>query len=94
MNVKWYLKREGLLDRHSSPTLDYYLVMTGSHAGAISSKAGTRPWRIDSVYLFDSHDLLDEQQRRGVKIGIARAFGKLRGVPPRSIPTQRVSPSP
>jgi hypothetical protein len=71
VNVKWYLKREGLLDMHSSPSLDYYLVMTGPRAAAISSKAGTRPWRIDSVYLFNSHELLEEQQRRGVKIGIA-----------------------
>jgi hypothetical protein len=71
VNVKWYLKREGVLDMQSSPTLDYYLVMTGPRAAPISSKAGTRPWRIDSVYLFNSHDLLAEQQMRGVKIGIA-----------------------
>ena len=70
VNVKWYLKREGLLDMHSSPSLDHYLVMTGPRAAAVSSKAGTRPWRIDSVYLFNAHDLRYEQQARGIKIGI------------------------
>jgi hypothetical protein len=28
VNVKWYLKQEGLLDISESPALDYYLVLT------------------------------------------------------------------
>jgi hypothetical protein len=30
VNIKWYLKREGLLDMTEAHVLDYYLVMTGS----------------------------------------------------------------
>lgn len=29
VNVKWYLKREGLIDMTESPALDYYLILTG-----------------------------------------------------------------
>jgi hypothetical protein len=29
VNIKWYLKREGLLDMTEADVLDYYLVMTG-----------------------------------------------------------------
>jgi hypothetical protein len=36
VNIKWYLKREGLLDTMESDTLDYYLVLTGPPSAAIS----------------------------------------------------------
>jgi hypothetical protein len=36
LNIKWYLKREGLLDTMESDTLDYYLVLTGPPSAAIS----------------------------------------------------------
>jgi hypothetical protein len=71
VNVKWYLKREGILDVTASDALDYYLVMTGPAAAAMSSRGGTRPWCIESVYLFDARRLLDELRARGVKIGVA-----------------------
>lgn len=71
VNVKWYLKREALLDVTESPTLDYYLVMTGPASAAASSRGGTRPWCIESVYLFNAKQLLDELRTRGVKIGVA-----------------------
>lgn len=78
VNVKWYLKREGLLDLTVSDALDFYLVMTGPPGPAASSRGGVRPWCIHNVYLFDARWLLDEQRARGVKIGIAssvpRAF--------------------
>ena len=71
VNIKWYLKREGLLDMTLTDTLDYYLVMTGP-AGAPSSSAGrVRPWLIDDVYLFDARQLSLVQQSRGVKVGPA-----------------------
>jgi hypothetical protein len=38
VNVKWYLKREGILDMTTSETLDYYLVMTGPVSAAVSSQ--------------------------------------------------------
>src|SRR5687768_3076419 len=58
VNVKWYLKREGMLDMTRSEVLDEYLVMTGPVSAAASSHGRTRPWRIDSVYLFDARIVL------------------------------------
>lgn len=52
VNLKWYLKQEGLLDISESPNLDYYLVLTGPRSSLLTSRGGTRPWRIDHVYLF------------------------------------------
>ncbi|MBB5786375.1 hypothetical protein [Jiangella mangrovi] len=76
VNVKWYLKREGILDMTTSEVLDYYLVMTGPSASAASSRGGVRPWCIHNVYLFDARELLEVQRARGVKIGIASSVPK------------------
>lgn len=70
VNVKWYLKRENLLDMTEDPTLDYYLVLSGPKVSARDDRT-LRPWRIDAVYLFDAQALLAEQRARGVKTGIA-----------------------
>ena len=70
VNVKWYLKREGLLDMTPSPALDYYLVLAGPNAASGDVKS-LRPWLVTSVYLFDARQLLAEQMERNVKIGIA-----------------------
>ena len=74
VNVKWYLKREGLLDTTDCPELDYYLVLAGPPGSATSSQAGTRPWCIDAVYLFDAHQLRAQQTARGVKQGVASSI--------------------
>ena len=58
VNIKWYLKQEGVLDMTESAALDFYLVLSGPHSAAVSSRSSTRPWRIDAVYLFDAADLL------------------------------------
>lgn len=71
VNIKWYLKREGLLDMTSSPALDFYLVLAGPAAAAASSRGGTRPWTVEAVYLFDARQLRDEQAARGVQQGVA-----------------------
>jgi hypothetical protein len=70
VNVKWYLKREGILDMTEAPELDYYLVLTGPKATAKDVRT-VRAWRIDAVYLFDSKQLLTEQDTRGAKVGVA-----------------------
>jgi hypothetical protein len=44
VNIKWYLKREGMLDITTTGPLDYHLVMTGRASSAASSHASTRPW--------------------------------------------------
>jgi hypothetical protein len=71
VNVKWYLKREGLLDTSESETLDYYLVLAGPPSAASSSRGGTRPWCIQAVFLFDARQLRAEQTARGVRHGVA-----------------------
>jgi hypothetical protein len=76
VNIKWYLKREGLLDTSESDQLDYYLVLAGPPAAAASSRGGTRPWRLDAVFLFDARQLHAEQIERGVKRGVASSVLK------------------
>jgi hypothetical protein len=71
VNIKWYLKREGMLDMTTTGWPDYYLVMTGPASSAVSSRASTRPWRIHSVYLFDVARLDADQRARGVRVGTA-----------------------
>ena len=57
VNVKWYGKREGMLDINPDPdgVLDYYLVMTGPK----TSKGQTRPLVITEVSLFDAPALVN-----------------------------------
>lgn len=76
VNIKWYLKREGLLDTSESDQLDYYLVLAGPPSGAASSRGATRPWCIEAVFLFDARQLRAEQVERGVKRGIASSVLK------------------
>jgi hypothetical protein len=76
VNIKWYLKREGLLDTTTSATLDYYLVLTGPPSAAASSRGTTRPWCIHAVFLFDARQLRSEQITRGVKQGVASSILK------------------
>jgi hypothetical protein len=48
VNIKWYLKREGVLDTAESTALDHYLVLTGPRSPAVSSTptcaSRTRSW--------------------------------------------------
>src|ERR1700761_6072416 len=76
VNIKWYLKREGLLDTTESTTLDYYLILTGPPSAAVSSRGTTRPLCIEAVFLFDARQLRSEQIMRGVKRGIASSVTK------------------
>jgi hypothetical protein len=71
VNVKWYLKREGLLDLTQADVLDYYLVLAGPRGAAASSRGLTRPWQIDSVHLFDARALAADLLARGRRIGVA-----------------------
>ena len=71
VNIKWYLQREGILDLTSPLMPDEYLVMTGPARAATSSQGGTRPWRLDSVYLFDATGLRDDLLARGRMVGTA-----------------------
>jgi hypothetical protein len=70
VNVKWYLKQEGMVDI-ASPGPDVYLLLTGPRAVAGSSRGQVRPWCVESVYVFDAHALVEAQRARGVKLGTA-----------------------
>jgi hypothetical protein len=73
VNVKWYLKREGLLDvARSEP--DHYLVMTGPVAQSASSAGSRRPWVIAYVYLFQTPRLMAELRDREVALGVATSI--------------------
>jgi hypothetical protein len=68
VNVKWYGKQEGVLDLHARGAPDYYLPLTGPAGFAASSRGATRPWVIQSVYVFDARRLLEDLRARGIKI--------------------------
>jgi hypothetical protein len=71
VNVKWYGKREGLLDITPDALPDFYLVMCGPRGSAVSSRGRARPWCIESVHLFDAAALDVSLRSRQVIIGIA-----------------------
>jgi hypothetical protein len=71
VDIKWYLKREGVLDINVTVSPDYYLVMTGPTAAASSSLGARRPGCVEAVYLFETTNLLAEQMGRGVALGVA-----------------------
>ena len=71
VNVKWYLKREGLLDLTPSDELDHYLVLAGPASAAASSRGHVRPWVIANVYLFDAQALREDLFARGRRVGVA-----------------------
>ena len=71
VNIKWYARREGVLDITPDALPDYYLVLTGPKSAAQSSNGKMRPWLIENAYLFDAQNLADELRRRGAKMGVA-----------------------
>jgi len=74
VNVKWYLKDEGLLDIATSGTPDVFLVLTGPRAAALSSKGSYRPWIIETVYLLDTSAVMTALGNSGVGIGVATSL--------------------
>lgn len=74
VNVKFYGVNSGVLDIATAEPPDYYLVLTGSTAGAVSSRGATRPLTIEQVYLFDHHALIDALGT--VTIGVATSVRK------------------
>ena len=73
VNVKWYGKRERVLDINPDPdgVLDYYLVMTGPKARATNSRGQTRPLMIKEVFLFDAPALVKEFRVQKRRLGVA-----------------------
>jgi len=77
VNVKWYAKKEGLLDIRVDAVPDYYMVLTGPPAKVLHSRGEHRPWLIDSTYLFDAARLIDCLARKQVRIGTATSVSSV-----------------
>jgi hypothetical protein len=86
VNIKTYSRNEWILDIGRHPC-DYYLVLSGP-----TGQARVRPWVIDSVYLFDSEDLLPKLRARGIKISVATSVRKEFWEPARIFPARRGAP--
>jgi len=71
VNVKWSGKHEKLLNLVTADPPDYYLVLTGQSAPAVSSRGRTRPWQIDHVFIFQAIGLHNVLEDRGVRMGEA-----------------------
>ena len=71
VDVKFYAKREGVLDIKRKHLPDYYLVLAGPKSSATSSKGSTRPWCIKEVFLFEAAPLVARLLARGVRVGTA-----------------------
>ena len=71
VNVKWYGKRTGLLDINPDGVPNYYLVMTGSKAVAMTSRGQTLPWVITEVFLFDAPALVEQFRVQKRRLGVA-----------------------
>jgi hypothetical protein len=74
VNIKFYAKRENLLDITPNCLPDYYLVITGPKSHDASSKGTTRPWLISNIYLFSSEKLMNELKNRESKLGVATSI--------------------
>ena len=75
VNIKFYTRNDHLLDmtEEGKPGPDYYLVMTGPKGKAEPSRGKTRPWVIESVFLFEAEALVRELRAQNPKkrIGLA-----------------------
>lgn len=87
VNVKWYLKREGMLDVTPSPLLDYYLVLAGPKSTPKDLRS-LRPWVISSVHLFDAKATLASLTARGARAGIASSVPEAQWTAQEIYPTQ------
>ena len=91
VNVKWYGKREGLLDINPDGVPDFYLVMTGPKAAATTSRGQTRPWVITEVFLFDAPALVERLPRVGVAAGVRQHEWEAARVYPTAAPRARLT---
>lgn len=71
VDIKFYLKHESILDLNPVNPPDYYLVLTGSRSMEVSTRGGSRPFTIESVFLFDGKRIVETLKQKGRKVGIA-----------------------
>ena len=77
VDIKYMTKHDGLLNlkKEGETGPDYYLVMTGPDEEPGPSHGKTRPWVIESVFLFDAEALVDELKARNPEKKIGTAAG-------------------
>ena len=68
VDVQWRTKHDGLMNIKQDFFPDYYLLFTGPKESA-SSHSIINPWVIESVFLFNSSELLAALHERGVQLG-------------------------
>lgn len=71
VNIKYYTVKGSILDITPESLPDYYLVIEGNSDSSDSSINKIYPANIGSVYIFESHALIESLKDRGVKIGTA-----------------------
>ena len=76
VNIKWYSKKENLIDINPDGIPDYFLILTGEEIGSNAQGNATRPLVIQSVFLFNGIQLVESLKLRGVKVGVASSVAK------------------
>jgi hypothetical protein len=76
VDIKWYAKKENMLDIREDALPDHFLVLTGPQTEVMTSRGEARLWCIEFVFLFDVQSLLPALRTRGIKIGIATSMTK------------------
>ena len=76
VSIKWYGRQDYILDISANAVADYYLVMTGPLSGENVSKASTRMWSVDLLYLFDAKEMVRQLTVRKSNMGLATAIPK------------------
>ncbi len=78
VNVKYYGKREGILDMRADALPDVFLVLAGPSTSPGSSAGSTRPFQIAEVFAFDAAALVRALQSPSSppKIGTATSVRK------------------
>jgi hypothetical protein len=66
VDVQWHPRQDGLLNIRPEAVPDYYMVLVGPQTVPDGT---TNPWLIESIFLFNSHELLLALRERGVQIG-------------------------
>lgn len=89
VNIKWYTRREGMLDLRPDALPDFFLVLAGPKTEPASSRGTVRPWVIETVFLFDAAELVADLQSRGVKVGVASSVRQDLWQAAEIYPTQR-----
>jgi hypothetical protein len=69
VDIQWHIKHDGLLHIKPDSLPDYYLVLAGPKVTVSAARSLSSPWVIETVYLFDAHELINALRERKVQVG-------------------------